>query len=65
MKTSLTNRNLEYSDVFFGEGSLNHESVNGVETIREAPKRKHGDEIVQTTTSHVDGSYKSESSKNP
>lgn len=50
MKISLINRNLVYSDINFGDGLLNHESVNGVETIRETPKRKQGEEIVQTTT---------------
>lgn len=53
-RTTLTNRNLEYGDIFFGDGSLNSVFIllNGVETIYETPKQifLHGDEIVQTTT---------------
>ena len=63
-RISLTNRSLEYGDIFFGDGSLNGFILNGVETIYEIPKQiyLHGKEIVQTTTSLEDGLCKSKSS---
>lgn len=63
-RISLTNRNLVYGDINFGDGSLNGFILNGVETIYEIPKDLfHGNEIVQTTTSQVDGLCKSKCGK--
>lgn len=40
-RTALTNRNLGYSDITFGDGSLNgFKILNGVETIQAEPKPK-------------------------
>lgn len=39
-RISLTNRNLVYGDINFGDDSLNGFILNGVETIHETPKSK-------------------------